>query len=241
MKRIKKNNPRPGCKDIWNAFMCKGARFTDFDIPFCPTILSSLPKEIITWSEAKQLHKKLIKTDKNYHYDAFICFYEDDNKFDGSRSSIWLYPWLLLRVLKHFRGIITPDFSTNQDFPYPLTIWNTYRMRVIGYWIGTLGYEVINNVRWGTSESFLYCFSGIEKNSVIAIGTVGGSPKELADRRRFEQGLLELIKRLSPSTILVYGSSNYPCFDRLREIGINIVTYKSATAKYYERRIDQNE
>ena len=28
---------RPGCKDIWNAFMVDGASFCRHDIPFCPT------------------------------------------------------------------------------------------------------------------------------------------------------------------------------------------------------------
>lgn len=33
-----------------------------------------------------------------------------------------------------------------------------------------------------------YCFDGIEENSTVAIGTVGGSPYKLIDRERFEKG-----------------------------------------------------
>ncbi|MDO4484021.1 MAG: DUF4417 domain-containing protein [Clostridia bacterium] len=47
----------------------------------------------------------------------------------------------------------------------------------------------MNNVRWGTSESYRYCFVGIPTHSVVAIGTVGGSPRKLEDRERFETGL----------------------------------------------------
>ena len=233
---MNKHFTRNGLKDCWNAFMCLGAKFTNNDIPYCPTILTALPKEIITWEEAKQRHKKLHSEDKDYFCDAFICFYMDDYKFDGPRTSIWLFPWLALRILKHYRGIITPDFSTYQDFPYPLKLWNTFRMRAFGYWAGTQGLEVINNVRWGTSETYSYCFDGIEKNSLVAIGTVGGSPRKLADRKRFEGGLSEMIMRLSPHTIIVYGSSNYSCFKALAKAGIKILTYKSSTAMYYERR-----
>ena len=231
-----KSKKRTGLKDIWNAFMCKGAKYSKYDIPLCPTILTELPEEIITWEEAKHLHRKLLHKNKDYSCDLFICFYIDDYKFDGVRTSIWLFPWLALRILKHYKGIITPDFSTYQDFPYPLKIWNTFRMRAFGYWAGNQGLEVINNVRWGTPETYHYSFDGIDKNSIVAIGTVGGSPKKLIDRKRFEDGLEEMVKVIGPHTIIVYGSGEYPCFKRLEERGIRIITYKSVTAKYYEGR-----
>ena len=230
------NKRRSGCRDIWNAFMCKGATYAKYDIPVCPTIGSRLPDEIVTWEEAKERHKRLYRKNKDYACDAYVCFYIDDYKFDGLRTSIWLFPRSSLRILKHYKGIITPDFSLYQDSPFPLKIWNVYRMRAYGYWIGTQGLEVVNNVRWGTSETYDYCFEGIKTNSIVAIGTVGGNPKQLKDRNRFEEGLDELVRRLLPCTIIVYGSSNYPCFDRLRQKGIQIVTYKGVTASYYERR-----
>lgn len=232
---------RPGLKDNWNAFMCKGARYTVNDIPFCPTILSSIPAKIITWEEAKNLHRKMVRKDKEYHFDFFVCFYIDDQKFDGKRTSIWTYPERALCILRHFKGIVTPDFSTYQDFPYPIKIKNTFRMRAFGYWAGNNGLEVVNNVRWGTVETYHYCFDGIEKNSVVAIGTVGGSPRRLSDRARFEEGLDELMQRLKPHTLLIYGSSNFECFDKLRTRGVQIVTYKSATATFFEERESENE
>ncbi len=230
-------NSRNGLKDVWNASICKGAKYTQNDIPYCPTILSEgHPKEILTWTEAKGLHKKTYVKDRSYFKDAFVCFYTDDYKFDGPRTSIWLFPILALAVLKHFRGIITPDFSTYQEFPYPLKIWNTFRMRAFGYWAGKQGLEVINNVRWGTPETYSYCFDGIDSNSIVAIGTVGGSPRKIMDRRRFENGLDMMIQLLKPHTIIVYGSADYPCFKKLEEEGITVIAYKSATAKYYEGR-----
>ncbi|MDD6276054.1 MAG: DUF4417 domain-containing protein [Clostridia bacterium] len=141
-----------------------------------------------------------------------------------------------LKVLCHFAGVITPDFSTYQDFPEPIKIYNTYRMRAFGYWLGVNGISVINNVRWGTSETYRYCFDGVQQNSIIAIGTCGGSPRKHIDRKRFEAGLAEFVNRLQPHTIVVYGSANYDCFDRLREQGIKIVAFSSETAKAFERR-----
>ena len=106
----------------------------------------------------------------------------------------------------------------------------------MGYWWGKNGIAVINNVRWGTFETYDYCFEGISSESVVAIGTVGGSPRRLADRERFVSGLYEMIKRLRPHTILIYGSASYDCFDQLKEQGIKIIHYPSKTARDFERR-----
>lgn len=231
MKKI-----RTGLKDVWNAFMCQGAKYGAHDIPFCPTTTNVIPSRIITWSEAKAIYRKNYRKDKKFFYDAFVCFYEDDQKFDGSIAGIWRCPHRAISVLKHFSGLITPDFSTYQDFPYPVKLFNTFRMRAFGYWCGRNGLQVINNVRWGTKETFEYCFEGVPSNSIIAIGTVGGSPRKIVDRTRFEEGLTELIKRLAPHTILIYGSSNYRCIEELRQQGITIIAYPSKTAQEFERR-----
>lgn len=237
---IKSNKavPRSGCKDVWNAFMCEDAKFGVYDIPYCPTTASEPPKDIVTWEEAKSIYKKCLATKgQEFHIDAYVCWYIDDYKFDGPRG-IWHDSKFTLKVLRHFAGVITPDFSTYQDFPEPLKIYNTYRMRVYGYWLGKNGIPVINNVRWGTQESFRYCFEGIPKNSLVAIGTCGGSPRKHQDRKRFEDGLCELVRVLCPHTIIVYGSANYPCFDKLIEQGIKVISFSSQTAKAFERRKD---
>jgi len=230
------NAHRTGCKDIWNAFMVEGATFGKHDIPFCPTTATHIPIHQVTWEEAKQIHKKHItKKEYDYHENAFVNWYFDDYKFDGVRG-IWHNYKFVLEVLRHFAGAITPDFSTNQDFPESIKIYATYRMRAYGYWLGYNDIEVVNNVRWGTDETFDYCFEGIPRNSIVAIGTVGGGPRKLIDRDRFETGLFKMVKVLHPHTILVYGSSNGKCFDLLREQGIHIVSFQSKTAKVFEGR-----
>lgn len=235
---MKLNMIRKGIKDVWwRPYMVKSAVFSENDIPFCPTTATRNPEAIITYKEAKELYRKeLRRGNKRFKHNAFVCFYEDDHKFD-SIFGIWFRSNQAYKILKHFAGIITPDFSTYQDFPYPLKLWNTYRMRAYGYWYGTIcGHEVINNVRWGTSETYRYCFDGLPKNSMYCIGTVGGSPHKLIDRKRFEDGLAEMVRQLSPHTIIVYGSANYPCFKELEKQGIRIISFPSQTAQAFERR-----
>ena len=112
-------NVRSGCRDIWNAFMVKGATFTENDIPLCPTTATELPHAVITWEEAKSIYKKhRIKKDTDFKNNAYVCWYIDDYKFDGPRG-IWHDYNFAIKVLCHFAGVITPDFSTYQDFPEP--------------------------------------------------------------------------------------------------------------------------
>lgn len=234
-----KNTVRKGIKDVWwRPYMVSGAKFSnDNDIPFCPTKVFEMPIMIITYKEAKEIYRKEIrKGNKEFIHFAYVCFYEDDHEFD-SIFGIWFRSQKAYDILNHFSGIITPDFSTYQDFPYPLKLWNTYRMRAFGYWYGVIcNGNVINNVRWGTPETYKYCFDGIPKNSIVAIGTVGGSPRKLADRARFEEGLDEMIRRLSPHTIIIYGSSNYECFKKLEKQGITIIAYPGKTSMLFAGR-----
>ena len=234
----KLNMIRKGIKDVWwRPYMVSGARFSANDIPFCPTTSAELPKRIITYKEAKEEYRKQLRRgNKDFFNDAFVCFYEDDHEFD-SIFGIWFRSKQAHKILSHFAGIITPDFSLYQDFPLPLKLWNTYRMRAFGYWYGTLcGHAVINNARWGTHETYWYCFDGIPENSVVTVSTLGGNPRKLENRERFEEGLRKLVRRLHPHTIIVYGSANYKCFKELEKQGITILAYPSKTSKVFAGR-----
>lgn len=228
---------RAGLIDIWNSYMVEEATFSINDIPLCPTTATKIPEKLIGYDEAKRIHKKMMRAGKkDYHINAFIHFYIDDSKFDGKKSSFWLYPERVLEIITHFDGMITPDPSTYADFPDPLKRFNYYRMNAFGFWIASKGYSVISNVRWNTPDTWDYCFDGNPKNSMLCIGTVASSLKYKANYDMFAAGLFKMVNVLSPHTILIYGSSNYPCFEELRRRGIQIVTFKSNTCEYYERR-----
>ena len=90
-------------------------------------------------------------------------------------------------------------------------------MRAFGYWYGTFGGAVINNVRWGEEDTFSWCFDGISKNSIVAIGTVGSGLRHVENRKLFETGFFKLIDVLNPMTIIIYGSDKYSFFDNVRQ------------------------
>ena len=108
-------------------------------------------------------------------------------------------------------------------------------MRAFGYWYDSFGGEVINNVRWGEEDTFSWCFDGIPKNSVIAIGTVGSGLRHVENRKLFETGFLKLLELLTPKIIIIYGSDNYSFFDNVRT-QIQILQFPSERSLAYKEK-----
>ena len=72
---------RKGCKDVWNAFMVRGAAFTEHDIPYCPTTARNLPVDLITYEEARRIYtKELERKNKDFRHPVYVCFYVDNYK-----------------------------------------------------------------------------------------------------------------------------------------------------------------
>lgn len=61
---------------------------------------------------------------------------------------------------------------------------------------------VIPTVTWSTPESFDFCFEGIEKHSIVAIGMIGCK----RSKEDFLLGYNEMIKRIEPSAIIYFGT-----------------------------------
>ena len=233
--------PRANCKDIWNGYILKNATFDKYDIPFCPTTAVELPKALISITDAKKMYEEeMEKGNTDFKYDAFIHPYSDDQIFDGIKEGFWNKPDSMIKLAKHFSGMITIDYSTYLDFPDPLKRWNVFRSRTLGIHSGNNGIPTINNVRWGEEETWGYSFSGLPKNDIYAIGTVASGIHQHGYKEIFIKGLIYFVNRFQPKVLIIYGSDNLPIFDELRNKGIKVITFKSDTASYFERR-ENNE
>ncbi len=230
MTILQETKVRKGCKDIWNAWMVKDAKFVKGMALSKSTDI--LPSNIISYEEALVIYREnLKKGKKSFKVHAFIHFYIDDYKFDGP-SGVWIKPKMFIKVLGHFDGCIAPDFSTYADFPEPLRKFNYYRMFAFAFWLANNGYNCIHNLRWN-NDSLDYCFSGIEQGSVVSIGTVASNLRNPVNRMNFEIGLYEAINRIKPKTIIIYGYSNLSILDSLRTRGINVITFQSTINKFF--------
>ena len=143
---------------------------------------------------------------------------------------MWNNPKAYVKKLKKFRGIISPDFSLYRNMPLCMQMWNTYRSRALAVWLQNNGVEVIPNVRFNDERTYDFCFDGIEKDRAVATGT-HGCIKHRDDKEYFKAGLAELVNRLSPKTIIVYGAAPDDIFKKYKECGIDIIPFESEFSK----------
>ena len=157
---------------------------------------------------------------KNY----IVHFYYDDFKF----IQAWRNPDKYVDKLKQFKAVVAPDFSLYTDFPRALQILSCYRRQWCGAYWQSLGLDVIPDVVWGDEQSFDYCFLGIPEGGTVAVSTVGVANDENwngAEGEMFRAGYNEMMKRLSPTTVMFYG-------DMLEGLEGNIIRCPS----YYEQK-----
>lgn len=137
-----------------------------------------------------------IGTKKVGNEDKTIHFFIDDNKF----NTIYDNPHKHMEKLARFNAVLTPDFSLYTDMPIALQINNVFKNRWCGAFWQDYGLKVIPTVSWSDSKSYDFCFIGIEKNSIVAISTLGVKK----EKENFMNGYNEMLKRLNPEIILCY-------------------------------------
>lgn len=149
-----------------------------------------IPDDIIGFNYAK--------TSENY--DAGVHFYLDDYQFER----IWNNPTDYIEILEKYSCVFSPDFSLYMDMPIIMKMWNIYRSRLIGQFLQKQGIKVIPTISWAEKETFDFCFDGIPKGSIVSISTIGVKQDKEAFKI-WKDGVDEMIKRIEPSTILIYG------------------------------------
>lgn len=156
---------------------------------------------------------------------AGVHFYIDDYQFER----FWRSPERYLRALSSFPLVIGPDFSVYADYPEPLQRWNHYRNQLLTAWLQRHGVPCIQSASWSGAESFGWCFDGLSPGGAVAVSTVGcaKSPDALAV---FQRGLEEMIRRVEPAEVLIYGSIPQAMRDLLRRHEIMWVVYPHGIA-----------
>ena len=87
-----------------------------------------------------------------------------------------------------------------------MKVWNIYRSRVIGAYYQRQGIPVIPTISWAEEETFDFCFQGIPENGIVAVSSIGVKENATA-LDIWKDGMKEMIKRLKPRTILLYGGA----------------------------------
>lgn len=138
-----------------------------------------------------------------------VHFFVDDYRFNG----IYDNPERTLKRHSQYSFLLSPDFSTYTD----MDLWRQLESVAKNRWVGAFwqskGLTIIPTISWGLSQSYEFCFDGVEKGATVAIGMIGCKQSKL----NFMRGYNEMLKRLEPEKIICFGSP----FDEMQG---NIVT-----------------
>lgn len=228
------NKTKRNKEDVFGAYLLDGAEYdieSGWDIPYVdtPTELA-LPTKLVGYQKSNQCVERSM---------AYLHFYHKDYVFDG-RMGIWyalvfnsfFKKGFKLSKLDGYRAIITPDFSMYYDMPIIMQMWNLLRSRIVGFYLAKLGYNVVVNVRWTDEKSYSYCFAGLRQNDIVAVSTLG-CLRSNADKQLFMPGLEELINRIHPKTIVIYGSLNDEIKTLLKKYEQNYLFFPSEISEVY--------
>lgn len=156
---------------------------------------TDIPSKLVPFSKANVTNPKT----------GYVHFYERDHMF----SRFLNRPEKYIDLLARYDGVISPDPTIVVNKSKCLNATSTYINRAYGYFLQKNGISVIPNIRWGDESTYDFAFSGIPMNSIVCISTLGAIKRDKMNsnalRNIFKAGLAEMIFRLNPKLILVYG------------------------------------
>ena len=153
------------------------------------------------------------KDEKNLHKG--VHFFVDDFRFEN----VYVHPDKALEKYGKYKFLLTPDYSLYSEMNPWRQIESVGKARWVGaYWQGA-GKIVIPTISWGLSRTYEFCFDGIEKNCVVAVGMIGCKRNKAA----FLRGYYEMLCKIEPDAVICFGRP----FEEM-EGNIVIVDYQSS-------------
>lgn len=131
-----------------------------------------------------------------------VHFFLDDYQFER----VWLRPSENLERLRKFKFVCSPDFSLYTDHPNAVQLFNHYKKHWVSAYWEKQGLTVIPTICWSDNKSYEWCFDGEPKKSIVAISTKGTQGDSLA-KERFYAGYYQMMKRLEPTQIMLFGKN----------------------------------
>ena len=87
-----------------------------------------------------------------------------------------------------------------------MNYWRQLESVAKNRWVGAYwqskGLTVIPTIAWSTPRSYEFCFDGVEKNGIVAIGMIGCKNNKLG----FLRGYNAMLEKLNPESIIVFGT-----------------------------------
>lgn len=161
--------------------------------------MSSIYKQDINLTDIK-----LISYSDTKPHDTFenkkcgVHFFIDDYRF----ASLYSNPERSLAKLSQYAFLLTPDYSTYADMDLWRQLESVAHSRWVGAYWQSKGLTVIPTVTWSDARSYSFCFDGIERNSIVAVGMIGCKRNKI----RFMRGYNAMLDKIEPIAVVCFGS-----------------------------------
>lgn len=121
--------------------------------------------------------------------------------YDKDLLKYWTDPMKYIPRFQTVMAVGTPDYSIYPTMNINEVRHNVYMNRWLGCLWQTYKCVVLPVISWWAEDTYDICFSGIEKNSIVIVSTIGCMNNQIV----FLKGFNEMKKRIEPPLIIVYG------------------------------------
>lgn len=135
------------------------------------------------------------KDESNLHKG--VHFFVDDYRFE----SIYTRPEKALERYGKYKFLLTPDYSLYAEMNPWRQIESIGKSRWVGAKWQSAGKTVIPTISWGRTRTYEFCFDGIEKHSIVAIGMIGCKRQ----KDKYLQGYYQMMRIIEPEAIICLG------------------------------------
>lgn len=141
-----------------------------------------------------------------------VHFFRNDQTFENVLS----FPATYGPKFSDFQCVLTPDITLGAGMTPWMKAHRVAYSRMVGVIWQKRGLVVIPTLRWNSIEDLDLVCSGIVERSVIAVSNYG-SRRDNDLRSAFETGLPQVIERLNPSGLVVFGDTKGKVFSEIPE------------------------
>ena len=161
--------------------------------------LPLVKKQEIDTSDIKLIACSDTKANEREENKKFgVHFFVDDYRFNG----IYDHPKRTLEKYSQYKFLLTPDFSTYSDMNPWRQLESVAKNRWVGAYWQSKGLTVVPTISWGLSQSYEFCFDGVERNGIVAVGMIGCKQSKI----QFMRGYNAMLDKIQPSAIICFGT-----------------------------------
>ena len=187
-----------------------------------------IPEHLVLFGKENKSKNLKDASNRSIHFFQHDYLFEPTIRSESKSTS-------RLEVFKKYQSVILPDCSIYTNLPLPVQQYQTYKSRAFGIFLSDNGVNVIPSVRWGDKYSWDFCFSGLMRNSLLAVGTLSALGTS-EDKGNFHAGFLEMVNRLEPAALIIYGELPEEEILLCHDKGIYFREYPTERKKYEDNK-----